>query len=62
MEGAVRRAVKAKARRFGLFHINQKRTDDEMDGMVEQARKQVRSARHPMECFGVPNTWETTLG
>jgi phosphoribosyl 1,2-cyclic phosphodiesterase len=61
MESAVKLGMKAKAKRFGLFHINQKRTDDEMDGMVGRARELVRSAGRPMECFGVGNTWETRL-
>ncbi len=60
-ESAVRLGMEAGAKRFGLFHVNQKRTDDAMDAMVAQARKMVSDAGSAMECFGLSNTWETVL-
>jgi phosphoribosyl 1,2-cyclic phosphodiesterase len=60
-ESAVRLGVQAGAKRFGLFHVNQKRTDDEMDAIVAQAREVVSKAGSSMECFGVSNIWELTL-
>jgi phosphoribosyl 1,2-cyclic phosphodiesterase len=58
---AVKLGLQAKAKRFGMFHVNQKRTDDEMDAMVKQARDIISSAGSRMDCFGLNNTWETML-
>jgi len=60
-ESAVRLGLDCGARVFGLFHVNQKRTDDEMDEMVAQARRVVAQAGSSMGCFGLSNTWETDL-
>lgn len=59
---AVKMGLAAGARRFGLFHINQRRTDDEMDAMVAQSRQIVTEAGGSMSCFGVSAGWEIVLG
>jgi ribonuclease BN (tRNA processing enzyme) len=50
---AVLLAVAAKVKRFGLFHHNQKRTDAQVDAMVESARTMIRKKRSPIDCFAV---------
>lgn len=47
---AVDLALGAGVRRLGLFHLNQDRTDDRMDDIVQMANKM---ARKRTECFGV---------
>jgi phosphoribosyl 1,2-cyclic phosphodiesterase len=58
---AVRLGMDAGVKRFGLFHVNQKRTDSEMDEIVAKARSIATTGGSSMECFGVSNSWEITL-
>ena len=60
-ESAVELGLEARVKRLGLFHMNQKRTDDEVDRMVERARELVSERGAAMECFAVGNTWEMHL-
>ena len=46
-------ALAAKVRRLGLFHINQDRTDDDVDRMVTACRERIAAAGVQMECFAV---------
>ncbi|MFO7884970.1 MAG: MBL fold metallo-hydrolase [Desulfobacteraceae bacterium] len=46
-------AVKAKVRQLGLFHINQERTDIEMDKIVTCCRKILQQKKSSLDCFGV---------
>lgn len=46
-------AIDAGVGRFGLFHVNQERTDQEMDGIVADCQRRISDAGHPLECFGV---------
>jgi phosphoribosyl 1,2-cyclic phosphodiesterase len=46
-------AREAGVRRLGLFHLNQDRTDDEMDDIVAQSRKLIAAAGADIDCFGV---------
>jgi phosphoribosyl 1,2-cyclic phosphodiesterase len=52
-------AIKADVKRFGLFHINQRRTDDEMDEIVESCHKELKQRKIQMECFAAARdmTW-----
>lgn len=50
---AVALAAEARVRRLGLFHLNQDRTDDAMDGMVAACREAVAAAGAAVDCFGV---------
>jgi ribonuclease BN (tRNA processing enzyme) len=50
---AVRLAVAAKVHRLGLFHINQDRTDDDMDRIVSACRDLIAAAGADIECVGV---------
>ncbi len=60
-DSAVRLGMQAGVKRFGLFHVNQRRTDDELDAMVGQSRGMVKQAGVAMECFAVGMGWETKL-
>ncbi len=46
-------ALKAKARRLGLFHLYRERTDAEMDQIVDRCRKIITDRGSRMECFAV---------
>ncbi|MFH1982709.1 MAG: MBL fold metallo-hydrolase [Pseudomonadota bacterium] len=46
-------AMDAGVRQFGLFHLNQERTDDQVDAMVDDCRRIIASAGVDMTCFAV---------
>lgn len=50
---ALELAISAGAKRFGLFHFNQERTDREIDEMVAECRAKAAQAGASLECFGV---------
>ncbi|MBF0117536.1 MAG: MBL fold metallo-hydrolase [Desulfobacterales bacterium] len=45
--------IKAKVKRLGLFHLNQERTDREMDNIVESCRKNIQIQGIDIDCFAV---------
>jgi ribonuclease BN (tRNA processing enzyme) len=57
----VKLAVAAGVKRLGLFHLNQRKTDNDIDNMVEHAREMIAKKNRQIECFAVSNTFETTL-
>ena len=46
-------ALEAGVRKLGLFHLNQDRTDREMDQIVNDCRNRIQTVGGKMECFGV---------
>jgi hypothetical protein len=46
-------AFKAGVKRLGLFHLNQERTDDEVDEMVAACHKIIAERNEPLDCFAV---------
>lgn len=54
-------AVKAHVKQLGLIHINQNRTDDQMDEMVTRCRDHFKSNNNPTQCFGVSSDFEISL-
>jgi ribonuclease BN (tRNA processing enzyme) len=46
-------AFKAGVKKLGLFHINQERSDDEVDEMVEASLKIIKERGQNLECFAV---------
>ncbi len=46
-------AFRAGVKRLGLFHLNQERTDQEVDEMVEACQRVIADRRVRMECFAV---------
>ncbi len=58
---ALELGIKAGVKKLGLFHLNRQRTDDEMDMIVEECRKQISERGIEMECFGVGCNYEFRL-
>jgi phosphoribosyl 1,2-cyclic phosphodiesterase len=46
-------AIEAGVKQFGLFHLNQERTDQQVDEMVESCRRTIADRGHNLECFAV---------
>jgi phosphoribosyl 1,2-cyclic phosphodiesterase len=51
-------AIEAGVKRFGLFHHNQDRTDEQIDKMVEDCRKIIKKQGVKMKCFAVARDME----
>ena len=51
----------AGVKRFGLFHHNQDRTDDQMDAIVDECRRTLSRKGQDMECFALTQTFEMEL-
>jgi ribonuclease BN (tRNA processing enzyme) len=54
-------ALKANVRRFGLFHINQERTDEAEDSLVEDCKRIISEKESTLECFAVASGMEIEL-
>jgi phosphoribosyl 1,2-cyclic phosphodiesterase len=46
-------ARRAGVKQLGLFHLNQDRTDDDMDKMVKDCRADLKAGQSPMDVFAV---------
>lgn len=46
-------ALTAGVKTLGLFHLNQERTDRQMDQIVADCRKRIKAANSKLQCFGV---------
>lgn len=53
---ALRLAIEAKVKRFGLFHHNQDRSDADQDRIVGECREILHRGRINMECFALTQT------
>jgi phosphoribosyl 1,2-cyclic phosphodiesterase len=58
---ALRLALDAQVKKFGLFHHNQERTDAALDDMVAQCRQIIAARRAPLECFAAQEGMEIRL-
>lgn len=58
---ALKLALEAKVKRFGLFHHNQERSDGALDAIIEDCRTRVEQYSADMECFGVAQDMEIQL-
>ena len=54
-------AIEAGVKQFGLFHLNQERTDQQVDEMVESCRRTIAARDHNLECFAVGCDMTLTL-
>ncbi|MEK6791776.1 MAG: MBL fold metallo-hydrolase [Deltaproteobacteria bacterium] len=54
-------ALEAGVKSLGLFHHNQDRTDDDIDGMVEDCRNIIAEKGSKMQCFAVATGTEMKL-
>lgn len=59
---ALRLALEAEAKRFGLFHHNQDRPDFAIDHMVEDCQHIIKNRNANLECFAVYQGMEINLG
>ena len=50
---ALKLAFEAEVKRLGLFHLNQDRTDKDMDKIESACRKTIRDRGSKLKCFGV---------
>ncbi len=50
---AVDLALRAGAAELGLYHLNQDRTDDDMDRIVDDCRRIIGERGSPLKCFAV---------
>jgi phosphoribosyl 1,2-cyclic phosphodiesterase len=58
---ALRLALEAGVRKFGLFHHNQERSDEGVDEIVADCRKIVANNNGDLECFAVHQGMEIEL-
>jgi ribonuclease BN (tRNA processing enzyme) len=58
---ALRLALEAKVKRFGLFHHNQDRADSALDKMVQECRNIINSQASSLECFALYGGMEIKL-
>jgi phosphoribosyl 1,2-cyclic phosphodiesterase len=58
---AVELAIKAGVSRLGLFHINNRRTDRQVDAMVKESRRIIERRGAAVECTAIGNTYEINL-
>ena len=58
---ALRLALDAGAKRFGLFHHNQERSDEGLDEIVADCRRIVKAKGKELECFAVQQGLEISL-
>lgn len=58
---ALRLAMEAEVKRFGLFHHNVERSDDQMDAIVDDCRERIVRAGVKMECFALQEGHEVRL-
>ncbi len=50
---ALKLAVEADVKQFGLFHHNQERTDKELDEIVKDCQKIIKKEKSKLKCFAV---------
>ena len=54
-------ALKSNVKRLGLFHLNQDRTDDQMDQIIRECRADLKKKNSPLDCFAVACNMEIHL-
>jgi ribonuclease BN (tRNA processing enzyme) len=58
---ALQLAQEAGVKRFGLYHHNQERSDQQVDAFVRDCKKIIRQDRSDMQCFAVRQDMEIEL-
>lgn len=58
---ALKLALEAKVKKFGLFHHNQERNDTAVDEIVNDCQRIINENKASLECFAVPEGMEITL-
>jgi ribonuclease BN (tRNA processing enzyme) len=57
----LRLAYEANVKALGLFHLNQERTDKEMDGIVKKCNQEISKKKSGLKCFAVASDMEFNL-
>ena len=55
---ALKLALEAQVKQFGLFHHNQERTDTALDDIVRDCQRLVKNSGASLECFAVSEGME----
>lgn len=50
---SVELALQASVKQLGLFHLNQHRSDDDMDALVQSASEMILKEKQKIRCFGM---------
>lgn len=58
---ALELAIQADVKRFGLFHLNQDRSDDAMDRIIHECQEIIDKRRSNLECFAVGSDMKLRL-
>jgi len=58
---AVRLGLEADVQNLGLFHLNNKRTDKQVDMIVKKAKTLIRKSKSTMKCAAISNHFTITL-
>ncbi|MBI4833358.1 MAG: MBL fold metallo-hydrolase [Planctomycetes bacterium] len=58
---ALRLALEAKVKKFGLFHHNQEREDEAIDGFVSDCRRIIKNKKSSLDCFATAEGMELGL-
>ncbi len=58
---ALKLALEAQAKKFGLFHHNQERTDKALDEMVQNCQQIIKANNASLECFAAYEGMEVRL-
>jgi phosphoribosyl 1,2-cyclic phosphodiesterase len=58
---ALKLAIEAGVRKFGLFHLNQERFDQGVDEIVEDCKKTIKDSDLSLECFALDQNMEINL-
>ncbi|RKY83409.1 MBL fold metallo-hydrolase [candidate division KSB1 bacterium] len=58
---ALKLALDAKVKKFGLFHHNQDRVDNELDSMVDNCKKLILEKDSELDCFAVSDKFEIEI-
>ena len=58
---ALKLAMDAGVKKFGLFHHNQERLDDEIDAMVDDCKKIISAQGASLKCFAVAQSMQIAL-
>jgi ribonuclease BN (tRNA processing enzyme) len=58
---ALKLSFAAGVKRLGLFHLNQERTDDQVDDIVDHCRQIIANAGQSLECFAVGRDMTFTI-
>jgi phosphoribosyl 1,2-cyclic phosphodiesterase len=57
----IRLAIEAGVKKIGMFHLNQERTDEDMDDIVAICRKKIAEQEANIDCFAVASDMTFTL-